>query len=125
MARFKTKTQVEVWHQKWDALEYDEDEKISEYATHFKKIYKRVDPHRSTPTRMIIRNFINFLPPKYVKLLTIMGLTILVEAIKAAMDVEASQKVKAQKRDQAYMVDTIEELRHEIHNLQVNQLKSR
>ncbi len=41
------------------------------------------------------------------------------EAVEAAMDVEASQKVKARKRDQAYMVDTIEELRQEVHNLQV------
>jgi len=40
VARFKTKVQVEVWHQKWDALEYEEDEEISEYATRFKKIYK-------------------------------------------------------------------------------------
>src|SRR6266496_3060372 len=113
VARFKTKTQVEVWYRKWDALEYEEDEKI----------YKRVDPHRSTPTRMIIRKFINSLPSKYVELLTIMGPTTLAEAIEAVMDVEASQKVKARKRDQAYMVDTIEELRHEIHNLQVNQAK--
>ncbi len=45
VARFKTKAQVEVWHQKWDALEYEEDEEISEYTTRFKKIYKRVDPH--------------------------------------------------------------------------------
>ena len=87
------------------------------YATRFKKIYKRVDPHRSTPTRTIIRKFINSLPPKYVKLLTIIGPTTLAEAIEAAMDVEASQKVKARKRDQAYIVDTIEELRYEIHNL--------
>jgi len=125
VARFKTKAQEEVWHQKWDALEYEKDEKISEYATCFKKIYKRVDPHRSTSIRTIIRKFINSLPPKYVELLTIIGPTTLAEAIEAAMDVEASQKVRAQKRDQAYMVDTIEELRHEIHNLQVNQLKSR
>ncbi len=99
MAKFKTKVQVEVWHQKWDALEYEEDEEISEYATRFKKIYKRVDPHKSTPTRMIIRKFINSLPPKYVKLLIIIGLTTLAEAIEAAMDVKASQKVKAWKRD--------------------------
>ena len=59
------------------------------------------------------------------KLLTIMGLTTLREAIEAAMDVEASQRVKARKRDQAYMVDTIEELYHEIHNLQVVQVKLR
>jgi len=99
VAKFKTKVQVEVWHQKWDALEYEEDEEISEYATRFKKIYKRVDPHKSTPTRMIIRKFINSLPPKYVKLLIIIGLTTLAEAIEAAMDVKASQKVKAWKRD--------------------------
>ena len=59
------------------------------------------------------------------KLLTIMGLTTLGEAIEAVMDVKASQKVKARKRDQAYMVNTIKELRHEIHNLQVAQAKSR
>ena len=123
--RFKTKAQVEVWHQKWDALEYEEDEEISEYATRFKKIYKRVDPHRSTPTRTIIRKFINSLPPKYVKLLTIMGPITLAEAIEAAMDIEANQKVKTRKRDQAYMVDTIEELCHEIYNLQVAQTKPR
>ena len=59
------------------------------------------------------------------ELLTIIGLTTLAEAIEAAIDVEASQKVKARKRDQAYMVDTIEELRHKIHNLQVSQTKPR
>ncbi len=48
-----------------------------------------------------------------------MGSETLEETIEAAMNVEASQKVKARKRDQAYMVDTIEELHHEIHNLQV------
>ncbi len=36
--------------------------------------------------------------------------TTLNEVIDAAIDVEASQKVKAQKRDQAYMVDMIEKL---------------
>src|SRR6266542_3532681 len=71
---------------------------------------------------MIIRKFINSLPPKYMELLTIIGSTTLAEAIEAAMDVEASQKVKARKRDQAYMVDTIEEFRHEIQNLQVAQV---
>ena len=54
-----------------------------------------------------------------------MGPDILNKAIEAAMDVEASQRVKARKRDQAYMVDTIEELRHEIHNLQIAQVKPR
>ncbi len=47
------------------------------------------------------------------------------EAVKAAMDMEVSQKVKARKRDQAYMIDIIKELRHEIHNLQVAQAKLR
>ena len=51
--------------------------------------------------------------------------TTLDEAIDTTMDVKASQKVKAQKRDQAYMVDMIEELRQEIHNLQVSQAKPR
>ena len=125
VARFKTKAQVKVWHRKWNALEYEEDEEISEYATRFKKIYKRVDPHRSTPTRTIVRKFINSLSPKYVELLTIIGPSTLAEAIEAVMDVEASQKVKTRKRDQAYMVDTIEELRHEIHNLQMTQAKPR
>ena len=100
-------------------MEYEEDEKISEYVTHFKKIYKWVDPYKSTPTRTIIRKFINFLPPKYVELLTIMGPITLEKAIEAAIDVKASQKVKARKRDQAHMVDTIKELCHKIYNLQV------
>ncbi len=39
------------------------------------------------------------------------------------MDIKASQKVKAQKKDQAYMVDTIEKFRQEVHNLQVAQTK--
>src|SRR6266498_2698218 len=72
---------------------------------------------------ILSRKFSNSLPSKYVELLTIMGPTTLAEAIEAVMDIEASQKVKARKRDQAYMVDTIEELRHEIHNLQVAQVK--
>ena len=54
-----------------------------------------------------------------------MGPTTLGEAIETAMDVEASQKVMTRKRDQTYMVDTIEELRYEIHNLQVAQVKPR
>ncbi len=41
------------------------------------------------------------------------------ETIESALDIEASQKVKAWKRDQANMMDTIEELRNEIYNLQV------
>jgi len=76
-------------------LEYEKDEEISEYVTRFKKIYKRVDLHRSTSTRTIIRKFINSLPSKYVELLTIIGPTTLAEAVEAAIDVEASQKVKA------------------------------
>ncbi len=82
-----------------------------------------MDPQKWTPIRTIIRKFINSLPPKYVKLLTIIGSSILDEAVEATIDVEASQKVKARKRDQAYMVDTIEELQHEIHNLQIAQSK--
>ncbi len=90
MAKFKTKTQVEVWHQKWDALEHEEEEDISEYTTCFKKIYKRVDPQKRTPTRTVVQKFINSLPPKYVEMLTIMRPDILDEAIEAAMDVKAS-----------------------------------
>jgi len=52
-----------------------------------------------------------------VKLLIIIGSATLDEAIEVRLDVEASQKVKIRKRDQAYMVETIEELHHEIHNL--------
>ena len=96
-----------------------------EYATRFKKIYKRVDLYKSTPTRTIVRKFINSLPPKYVELLTIMRPATLGKAIEAAIDVKASQKVKVRKRDQAYMVDTINELHQEIHNLQVAQAKPR
>src|SRR6266498_1550148 len=125
MARFKTKAQVEVWHRKCDALEHEEDEDISEYATRFKKIYKQVDPQKRTPIRIVVRKFINSLLPKYVEMLTIMRPDILDEAIEAAMDVEASQRVKNRKRDQTYMVDTIKELHHEIHNLQVAQTKPR
>jgi len=90
-------------------LEYEEEEDVSEYTTHFKKIYKRVNPQKRTFIRMIIWKFINSLPPKYVELLTIIRSANLNEAIKAALDVEASQKVKTRKRDQTYMVDTIEE----------------
>jgi len=80
-------------------LEHEEEEDISEYATHFKKIYKWVDPQKRTPTRTVVRKFINSLPSKYVKMLTIMGSDTLDEAIEAAIDVEASQRVKARKRD--------------------------
>jgi len=59
-----------------------------------------------------------------VKLLTIIGSANLNEVIEAALNVEANQKVKAKKRNQAYMVDTIEKLRQEVHNLQVIQSKS-
>src|SRR6266540_6573541 len=108
VTRFKTKAQVEVWHRKWDALEHEKEEDILEYATHFKKIYKQVDPQKRTLTRTVMCKFINSLPPKYVEMLTIMGPDTLDEAIEAAMDVEASQRVKARKRDQTYMIDTIE-----------------
>ena len=119
MVRFKTKVQVEVWYKKWDVLEHEEEEDISEYTIRFKKIYKRVDPQKRTPIRTVVRKFINSLSSKYVKMLTIMGSDILDKAIEAVMDVKASQRVKAHKRDQAYIIDTIEELRYEIYNLQV------
>jgi len=96
-----------------------------EYATRFKKIYKRINPQKRTSIRMIIQKFINSLPPKYVELLTIIRSANLDEAIKAALDVKASQRVKTRKRNQTYMVDTIEELRREVHNLQVSQAKSK
>jgi len=76
-----------------------------------------VDPHKSTPSRTIIRKFINLLSLKFVKLLTIIGPANLNEAIEATLDVEASQKVKIRKRDQMYLVDIIEELRREVHTL--------
>ena len=90
VARFKTKAKIEVWHQKWDVLEYEEEENISEYATRFKKIYKRVDSQKRTLIKTVVRKFINSLPPKYVEMLTIMGLDTLDEAIEAAIEVEAS-----------------------------------
>ena len=99
VTRFKTKAQVEVWHQKCDALKYEEEEDISEYAICFKKIYKRVDLQKRTPIRTIVRKFINSLPSKYVELLTIIGPASLDEAIDTAIDVKASQKVKAWKKD--------------------------
>ncbi len=99
IAQFKTKAQVEVWHHKWDILEYEEEEDISEYATRFKKIYKWVDPQRRTPVRTIVWKFINSLPLKYMELLMIIGLSILDKTIEAAMDIKASQKVKAWKSD--------------------------
>ena len=82
-----------------------------------------MDPQKRTLIRTIIQKFINSLLPKYVELLIIIRPSILDEAVEAAMNVEASQKVKAHKRDKAYMVDTIEELQHEIHNLQIAQSK--
>ncbi len=69
-----------------------------------------MDPLKRILVRTVIRKFINLLLPKYIELLTIMRPTTLNEVIDAAIDVEASQKVKAQKRDQAYMVDMIEKL---------------
>jgi len=45
------------------------------------------------------------------KLLIIIELANLDEIIEAALDIEASQKVKVKKRDQVYIVDTIEKLR--------------
>jgi len=110
---------VKVWYKKWDALEYEDEKDVSEYTTCFKKIYKRVNPLKRIPSKTIVRKFINSLPFKYVKLLTIIGLSNLNEAINAALDIEASQKVKTKKWDQTYMVDTIKELRQEVHSLQV------
>ncbi len=83
---------------------------MSEYTIRFKRVYKRIDPYKSTSSRTIVKKFINSLPPKYMEFLIIIGLFNLDEAIKAALDVEVSQKVKVRKRDQAYMVDTIKEL---------------
>ncbi len=121
--RFKTKAQVEIWHWKWDVLECKEDEDVSEYAIRFKRIYKRIDPYKSIPNRIIIRKFINSLFPKFVKFLTIIRPVNLDKAIEVTLDVETSQKVKAQKQDQAYIMDTIEELWREVHNLQTLAVK--
>ena len=44
------------------------------------------------------------------ELLTIIGPAGLDEAIEAALDIEASQKVKVRKKDQAYTMDTIKKL---------------
>ena len=44
------------------------------------------------------------------KFLTIIRPVNLDKAIEVTLDVETSQKVKAQKQDQAYIMDTIEEL---------------
>ncbi len=63
---------------------------MSEYTTWFKRIYKWVDPQKSTLNRTIVRKFINSLPLKYVKLLTIIGLANLNEVIEAALKVEVS-----------------------------------
>ena len=52
------------------------------------------------------------------ELLIIIGPADLDKAIEAALDVEISQKIKARKRDQAYMIDTIKEFWWEIHSLQ-------
>ncbi len=49
----------------------------------------------------------------------IIGSVNLDEAIQAALNVEVSQKMKARKRDQVYMINTIEKLKKEMHNLQV------
>ena len=100
-----------------------EDEDVSEYVTHFKKIYKKVDPYKSISSKTIIRKFINSLPSKFVKLFTIISLASLNKAIEAVLNIEASQKVKVRKRNQVYMVDIIEELHQEVYNLQVRQVK--
>ncbi len=97
VAKFKTKAQVKVWHRKWNALECEKDKDISEYATHFKQVYKRVNPYKSILSRTIIRKFINSLPLKFVELLIIIGPANLDKTIEAALNVKASQKVKARK----------------------------
>jgi len=104
-------------------LKCKEDEDVSEYVTHFKKIYKKVDPYKSISSKTIIRKFINSLPSKFVKLFTIISLASLNKAIEAVLNIEASQKVKVRKRNQVYMVDIIEELHQEVYNLQVRQVK--
>ena len=75
---------------KWDALKCNDDEDILEYATHFKKIYKKVDPYKSIPSKTIVRKIINSLSLNYMKFLTIIGSANLDETIKAALNVEVS-----------------------------------
>ncbi len=58
---------------------------------------------------MIVKKFINSLPSKFVKLFTIIRSANLNKAIEVTLNIEASQKIKARKRDQAYLIDTIEE----------------
>ena len=98
-------------------MKYEDDKDVSKYVIQFKQVYKRVDSHKSIPSRTIIRKFINSLSSKFVKFLTIIGPASLNETIKAMLDVKASQKVKARKKDQVYIVEIIEELHQEIHNL--------
>ena len=90
VVRFKTKAQVKVWHHKWNALECEDDEDVSGYTTCFKRVYKRVDLHKSTPSRTIIWKSINSLFLKFVKLLTIIGPANLNKAIEATLNIKAS-----------------------------------
>ena len=76
-----------------------------------------MNPQRRTSTRTIVRKFINSLPSKYVELLTIIRPANLDEIIEVALDMEASQKVKARKRNQAYIVDIIEKFYQKVYNL--------
>ena len=84
-------------------------------------MYKKVDLTKQFSNRTIIRKYINSLPSKFMEFLTIMKLLILEKVIESTLDIEVSQKVKAWKRDQAYIMDIIEELRNKIYNLQVVQ----
>jgi len=63
---------------------------MSKYVTWFRRIYKRIDPHKSILNRTIVKKFINSLPTKFVKILIIIDLANLDKAIKAALDLEAS-----------------------------------
>ncbi len=117
--RFKTKAQQEEWYRKWDVIEYEDDEDISEYATKFKKIYKRVDSSRKIPKWTIVRKFINSLPLKYTEMLTIIRPNTLEEAIEGALDVKASQKIKGWRKKQSYLLDTIKALKKKVHALQI------
>ncbi len=71
-------------------MKYEKDKDVSKYATCFKRIYKRVDPYKSTLNKTIVKKFINLLSSKFMKLLIIIGPTNLNEIIKAALDIKIS-----------------------------------
>ncbi len=89
---------MEVWYHKWNSIECEEDEDISEYITRFKKVYKRVDLIKQIPTKIIIQKYINSLSPKFVEFLTIIELSILKETIESTLNIKTSQKVIVKKR---------------------------